>query len=138
MMVVVTIIAAIAGISFPAMSAGLAGIRLTSAAGSVASFLESAMNQVDRHERAAEITIVPAERAIAVYTAASIPKPAGRLVMPDGIVIEGEDPRRFLIIPGGAFPKIVVALKNDRGARRQIEIDPVTAVPKITRGPEPK
>jgi len=136
MMVVVTIIAAIASISFPAMSTGLAGIRLASAAGTVASFLESAMNQVDRRERAAEIVIGPKDRAIAVYTAESGDKPARRLVMPDTIQIEGDESRRFLLFPGGAFPRIRVALRNERGARREIEIDPVTAVPKITRGAE--
>jgi prepilin-type N-terminal cleavage/methylation domain-containing protein len=134
MMVVVTIIGTIASISFPAMSAGLAGIRLQSAAGSVASFLESTMNQVDRRERAAAIVILPKERALAVYTAESGTNAAGRLVLPDGIQLEGEEPRRFFLFPGGAFPHITVAVKNDRGARREIEIDPVTAVPKITHG----
>ncbi len=140
MMVVVTIIGIIASISFPAMSAGLSGVRLSSAAGSVASFLESTMNQVDRRERAAEIVIVPKERMLVVYTAESkaADHSAGKLVMPDGIGIEGDEPRRFFLFPGGAFPHITVSLKSDRGARRDVEIDPVTAVPKITRGGEAK
>src|SRR5438105_6270770 len=68
MMIVVTIIAVIAGISFPALTSGLAGVRLASAAGSTASFLTSAMNTVERHEQAASIVISPKQNQIAVYT----------------------------------------------------------------------
>jgi hypothetical protein len=51
--------------------------------------------------------------------------------MPQGIAIEGDENRRFMLFPGGAFPRIAIALKNAKGARKSIEIDPITAVPKI-------
>ena len=53
--------------------------------------------------------------------------------MPAGIAIEGDEPRRFLLFPGGACPRIVVILHNEKGSRRSVRIDPVTAVPKIER-----
>ena len=53
MMIVVMIIAVIAGVSFPALTSGLSSVRLSSASGSSASFLAAAMNQVDRRELAA-------------------------------------------------------------------------------------
>lgn len=133
MMIVVTIIGIIAGISFPAVTSGLAGVRLSSAAGSTASFLTSAMNTVERREQPAAIVIAPKENQIAIYTAASAEKPANHLTMPSGITIEGDEPRRVLLFPGGAFPKLTLILKSEKGGTRSIQIDPVTAVPRITR-----
>jgi prepilin-type N-terminal cleavage/methylation domain-containing protein len=133
MMIVVTIIGVIAGISFPALTAGLAGIRLSSAAGSAASFLTSAMNTVERHEQPAAIVISPKLNRLAVYTAASGDTPAQKLDLPPGIALEGDEPRRVLLFPGGAFPRIAIVLRSEKGGRRSVEIDPVTAVPKIAR-----
>lgn len=133
MLIVVSIIATIASISFPALTAGLAGVRLASAAGSVASFLTSSMNNVDRREQAAAIVISPKENFLAVYTAASKDRPQSKLEMPAGIVIEGDEARRFVLFPGASFPRIAVILRSEKGGRRSIQIDPVTAVPKIQR-----
>jgi prepilin-type N-terminal cleavage/methylation domain-containing protein len=133
MLIVVSIIAAIVSVSFPSLTAGLAGIRLTSAAGSTASFITSTLNMVDRREAACSLVISPAENTLAVFTAAGGDKPVKRLAMPVGIAIEGEETRRFLLFPGGAAPRIVVILRNEKGSKRSIRIDPVTAVPKIER-----
>ena len=131
MMIVVTIIATLVSVSFPALTAGLAGIRLKSASGSVASFLTAAMNNVERREQPAAIVVAPKENLLAVYTAASGEKPSETLKMPAGIAIEGDEPRRFMLFPGGAFPRIMIALRSEKGGRKSIEIDPVTSVPKI-------
>jgi prepilin-type N-terminal cleavage/methylation domain-containing protein len=133
MLVVVTIIAIIAGVSFPALTAGLASIRLSSASGSTASFMTSVMNRVDRREQAAAIVVSPKESSLAVYTDASGDKPERQLQMPQGISIEGEEPRRFLLMPGGTFPRMTLVLRNDKGSRRSVEIDPTTGVPKVER-----
>ena len=133
MLIVVSIIAAIVSVSFPSLTSGLAGIRLTSAAGTVASFLTTALNNVDRREQPASVLISPADNALSIFTAASGDKPANKLAMPAGIAIEGDEPRRFLLFPGGACPRIVVILHNEKGSRRSVRIDPVTAVPKIER-----
>jgi prepilin-type N-terminal cleavage/methylation domain-containing protein len=131
MLIVVAIIGAIVSISFPSLSAGLAGIRLSSASGSVASFLTSAMNNVERREQPSAIVVDPEHSLLAVYTSDSGEKPREQLAMPQGISIEGDKPRRFMLFPGGAFPRIMIVLKSDRGAKKSIEIDPITAVPKI-------
>ncbi len=133
MLIVVAIIATIAGISYPSLTAGLAGVRLASSAGSVASFLTSSMNFVDRREQPAAVLISPGENTLDMYTAASADKPKTRLTMPAGITIEGDEPRRFMLFPGGAFPRITVILRSEKGGRRSVQIDPVTAVPKIQR-----
>jgi prepilin-type N-terminal cleavage/methylation domain-containing protein len=133
MLIVLMIIAVIAGVSFPALTSGLSGIRLSSASGSAASFLTSAMNRVERREQAAAIVISPKENLLAIYTAASGEKPERTLDMPKGITIEGDQPRRFLLMPGGTAPRVTLVLRSDRGARRSVQIDPATGVPKVQR-----
>jgi prepilin-type N-terminal cleavage/methylation domain-containing protein len=133
MLIVVVIIGLIVGVSFPATTAGLAGVRLASASGSAASFLTAAMNRVERRELAAVILIAPQENQLAVYTAASGDKPDATLQMPQGVAIEGDAPRRFLLQPGGTFPRITLVLRNQKGARRSVRIDPATGVPDIKR-----
>ena len=133
LLIVLMIIAVIAGVSFPALTSGLSSIRLSSASGSAASFLTTAMNRVDRREEAAAVVISPKENLLAVYTAASGEKPDRTLDMPKGIIIEGTEPRRFLLMPGGAAPRMTLVLQNDKGARSSVQIDPATGVPKVQR-----
>lgn len=133
MLVVVTIIAIIAGVSFPALTAGLASIRLSSASGSAASFLIAAMNRVDRREQPAAVLISPKTSTLEVYTAASGEKPDRELRLPQGISIEGDEQRRFILMPGGTVPRMTLILRNDKGARRSVQIDPTTGVPKVQR-----
>lgn len=133
MLIVVAIIAVISAISFPALTSGMAGIRLQSSSGELASFLTTSMNRVERHEEAAAIVITPKSNRLDVFTAASGEKPARSWEAPSGVTVEGEGSHRYLLFPGGAFPRIALVLRNEKGARRSIEIDPVTAVPRIQR-----
>src|ERR1019366_6020307 len=133
MLIVVMIIAIIAGVSFPALTSGLSSARLFSASGSAASFLNLAMNRVERRELAAAIVISPKENQLAMYTAASGEKPEKTLQMPQGVSIEGDEQRRYLLQPGGTFPRITLMLRNDKGARRSVKIDPATGVPDVQR-----
>jgi hypothetical protein len=137
MLIVAMIIAVIAGVSFPALTAGLSSVRLSSASGSTASFLTSAINHVERTEIAAAIVVSPKDNAIAMYTAASGEKPEKSMKMPQGVFIEGEE-KRFVLEPGGTFPRITVVLRSEKGARRSIRIDPATGVPNIQRVAEAK
>ena len=73
------------------------------------------MNAVDRHEQPAAIVISPRERRLSLFTARSGDKPQAELLMPDGITIEGDEPRRISLFPGGAFPRIRVILRNEKG-----------------------
>jgi hypothetical protein len=91
------------------------------------------MNRVERHEQAAAIVVSPKENLLAVYTSTSGDKPERRLQMPQGITIEGEDDRRFLLLPGGTVPRITVVLRNEKGSRRSVQVDPATGVPDVKR-----
>ena len=133
MLIVVMIIGIIAGVSFPALTSGLSSVRLSSASGSAASFLTSAMNRVERRELPAAVVISPKENQLAIYTAASGEKAEMTLQMPQGVSIEGDEQRRYLLQPGGTFPRITLILRNDKGARRSVKVDPATGVPDIQR-----
>jgi prepilin-type N-terminal cleavage/methylation domain-containing protein len=127
MMIVVVIVGLIVAISFPSASAGLDGIRLRSAADSVVGLLNAALTRTDRRQEPMEVIISPKERTISLFTAD--PSYTKKLQLPDGIVMAGEEPRRFLLMPGGAPPTLDIDLSNSRGTHKVVRIDPITGVP---------
>ena len=46
-----------------------------------------------------------------------------------------DQPRRYLLYPGGAPPRLGILLENRRGTRRMVVLDPITGVPAIERPP---
>ena len=142
MLVVVTIVALAAGLSFPVAASGLESLRLNSAAESLASFLNTALTSAERRQQAIELVIFPRENALRFRGL----DPASRreLLLADGVRIMGilpettqdpDEPRRYLLYPGGAPPRLGVLLENRRGTRRMVQLDPVTGVPAIERAP---
>src|SRR5215472_16869223 len=97
MIVVVTIIGLMAGIAFPAVSAGLDTVRLRSATDSIAAFLNAAVVRAERRQEAIELTISAKDSALALY--ANEPGFTRELKMPDGIAIEAA-PERLILLPG--------------------------------------
>jgi prepilin-type N-terminal cleavage/methylation domain-containing protein len=140
MLVVVTLVALAAGLSYPVAASGLESLRLSSAADSLAGFLNTALVSAERRQQAIELTIAPRESAVRFRGL----DPASRreLLLADGVRIRGVlpettldpgDPRRYLLYPGGAPPRLGILLENRRGARRLVQLDPVTGVPAIER-----
>ena len=69
-------------------------------------------------------------------------EPGERVLVPTGIAIaevypaapiDANVPRRFLIYPGGAPPRVGLRLANERGAQRLISLDPITGIPQVER-----
>ena len=139
MLVVVGIIGLITAISVPSVSAGIDSVRINSATGSIASFLNSALNQAERRQTAVEVTISVKENRLTAYSA----EPGFRreLQLPDGIRIEAllphfdnEEPvRRLLLLPGDTAPAIGIQLSNRHGAHRLVHLDPMTGFPRVQR-----
>ena len=112
MLIVVAIIGMIAGISFPAVSAGLENVRLVSAGDSVAAFLNGAVNRAERRQQPVELIISRKDGTLMLYS--NEPGFSRELKMPDGVSIEavlpveeGIDPtlpRRILRFPAPLFP----------------------------------
>jgi prepilin-type N-terminal cleavage/methylation domain-containing protein len=137
MLIVVTIIGLIAGISFPAVSSGLDSLRLRSASDSLVSFLNAALNRAERRQEVAEIAISTQDNALHLTT----PTLSRELDMPPGVTIravwpklpdgETNEPRRFLLFPGGNVPRIGIEIANRKGVRRLVRVDPMTGVPAV-------
>ena len=143
MIVVVSIISVMIGVSFPSMMSGIETLRINGATDSIAAFLNSALNRADRRQQPVEVLISRREGKLTVRGAE--PGPGRELQLPEGIVIEkifpeipvpatgDEPPRRFLLLPGGVVPRIAVELVNRKGVHRIIRVDPITGVPMVER-----
>ena len=138
MLIVVTIIGLIAGISFPAVTSGIDSLRLASASDSLVSFLNGAMNRAERRQDVVEIAISIQDNAVWLTTAGL----SRKLEMPSGVTIKAvwpkfaanpDAPRRFLLLPGGAVPRLGIEIANRKGVRRIIRVNPMTGVPEIER-----
>ncbi|MDX2153393.1 MAG: prepilin-type N-terminal cleavage/methylation domain-containing protein [Bryobacteraceae bacterium] len=140
MLVVVTLIGLLAGISYPSVAAGLETLRLTQACDTVASLLNGALNRAERRQEAVEIEIARAARTVTLRGA--LPGFTRSFTLPDGVSIDrvlpaqsepDEDTRRFLVYPNGTTPRIAIELSNARGSKRRVRLDPITGVPQVER-----
>lgn len=140
MLMVVTLIGLMVGISFPALNSGLDTIRLMSATDAVVSFLNSALNRAERRQQVLEVTISRTENKLSMQS--TEPGFLREIEMPTGVTItrilpelplgaDDKAPRRILLYPGGTVPRVGVELENRRGRKRIVRIDPVSGVPDI-------
>ena len=138
LLIVMTIVALLAGLSFPSVSSGIDSMRLRSASDQVASFLNVAMDRADRRQQVVEIRIVPAENSIGAHSADS--SFDRKIAIPDSVRIasiepalentpETDEARRFLLYPGGTLPRIVIGLVSKDGRKRRVIVDPMTGMP---------
>ena len=144
MLVVVSLIVILIGISFPSMASGVETLRLNSATGSVVAFINGGLNRAERHQVVVEVTIAKRENFLSLRsTERGFER---RLDLPEGIKIEnvlpevpGEEPdtpRSFMLYPGGTVPGFGLTLVNRKGAERLVRVDPVTGVPRIENLPK--
>jgi prepilin-type N-terminal cleavage/methylation domain-containing protein len=127
MLIVVTLIALVAGISYPSVSSGLDSLRLRSASDAMVAFLNTALDRADRRQQAVEIRISPRENLL---TARSADNGFVReLHLPENIsIVNPNEPHRFLLYPGGSVPAIQVEVGTLGGRRRRVSVDPITGV----------
>lgn len=140
MLIVVTLIGLMAGISYPSVSAGVENLRLTSAADSLAGLLQAAWVRAERRQEPVEISIYVRQNAASLQGGGA--DFSRRVEMPVGVRIlsvlprlggDDVDPRRYLVLPGGTAPRVVVELANVRGTRRAVSLDPRTGAAQIER-----
>lgn len=140
MLIVMTLIALVAGLSYPSAAAGVEAMRLRSASDSVAAFLDTAIDRASRREQVIEVWISPQENLLIARS----PDLAfsRRLELPDAFRITAilpaaevnpREPRRFLMYPGGTAPRIGVEIANRAGRKRMVGIDPFTGLPRAAQ-----
>ncbi len=142
MLIVVTLIGLMVGITFPALSSGIDSLRLNEATNKLVSFFNDALVRAGRRELAVEIAISKKERTLTMST----PGVRGetKIELPQGISVvrvlpeaveqsEPGAPRRFMVYPGGTPPRIGVEIANARNVHRIVRVDPITGVPRIEK-----
>ncbi len=137
-LIVVALVAMIAGLSYPSIGAGLDTLRLRATSDSIVSFLNIALDHADRRQQAVEVTVSPRENLLLSRTAdlgflrrLEIP-PQLRIVSVQPVLptlTDPLEPRRFLLYPGGSVPRIGIELGTPQGRRRIVSVDPVTGSP---------
>jgi len=142
MMVVVGLIALIAGITFPAFTSGIDTLRLNQAASGVVSFFNDGLNRAERRGQAVAITVIQAQNTLVMQSAE--PGFEKKYELPRGITIvkilpetiTDDGTRQFLLYPGGAVPQAGIEIANSRHALRMVRVDPITGVPQVERAEE--
>src|SRR5258708_28768891 len=136
MLIVVTLIGLVAGLSYPSVASGLGTLRLRSASDAIVSLLNTALDRADRRQQVVEIWISTRDNAMIARSADSgfvrrldVPDPIRITAVLPAIQANPDEPRRFILYPGGAVPRIGIELANKEGRRRTVSIDPVTGVP---------
>jgi len=137
-LIVVGLIGLMAGLSYPAVSSGLDTLRLRSTSDSIVSFLNIALDHADRRQQAVEVIVSPRENLLLSRTAdlgftrrLEI-SPQLRIVSVQPAlpaVPDTEEPRTFLLYPGGGVPRIGIEIATLQGRRRLVSVDPVTGSP---------
>ena len=143
LLVVMALISLMIGISYPSVSRGLETVRLRMAGDDVSSFLSLAMNRVERTESPVEVRFLRSQRALEMGGPNT---PRKTLQLPDGIGIGtihpaiAEQPQSdcsFLLLPGAAFPRLLIELTSQGGGRRAVRIDPATGTPVVEDAAHP-
>lgn len=138
LLVVVSIISLMIGISFPAITSGVDSLRLKAATNSVVSFFNTGLSHAERRQQVVEITISKTENALSMRS--TEPGFTRKLALPEGVSIvqvlpelpqNPDAPRSFLLYPGGTVPRFGVALINRRNVERIVRVDPITGVPLV-------
>jgi prepilin-type N-terminal cleavage/methylation domain-containing protein len=125
LLIVITIIAVVAGVSYPSVAAGLDGMRLRSTADAIAGFLNTALDRAERRQEVIEVWISARESAMTARSAGLVWQRRLEIPAPSTIA-RPEEPQRILLYPGGTVPRITIDLMNPSGRHRLVTIDPLT------------
>lgn len=134
MLIVVSLLALLTGLTYTPVSAGLETLRLRAAGDVVLSFLSGALDRAERKQAVIEVQIRPAENLLLARSADQsflkrVDLPQGAVITRIAPEVPGLDPRaprRFLLYPGGTPPRIGIELVNSKGRRRLVSLDPLT------------
>ncbi len=147
MLIVGALLALLAGITYPSVAAGIDSLRLNTAADSIASFLNAALNHAG--SRRVPVMVEISRDGNFLRLSSTEAGWTRRLEMPQGVEVENVQPAppappgyenrlfRLLVYPGASPPGVAVSIVNRRGARRIIRLDPATGAPEIERAVEP-
>jgi hypothetical protein len=133
LLIVLTLIALVTGISYPSAAASVESLRMRSVSDTVVSFLNTSIDRASRRQQVIEVWISPKDNVLIARSPDL--EFSRRLDLPDGYRIlavlppaevNPDEPRRFLMYPGGTVPRIGIEIANRAGNKRIVSVDPFT------------
>ena len=133
LLIVLTLIALVTGISYPSAAASVESLRMRSVSDTVVSFLNTSIDRASRRQQVIEVWISPKDNVLIARSPDL--EFSRRLDLPDGYRIlavlppaevNPDEPRRFLMYPGGTVPRIGIEIANRAGNKRMVSVDPFT------------
>ena len=142
LLIVLTLIALVTGISYPSAAAGVESLRLRSVSDQVVSFLNTAIDRAGRREQVIEVWIAPKDNVLIARSpdlefSRRLELPAGYRILSvlPAAEVDPDQPRRFLMYPGGTIPRIGVEIANREGNKRMVSVDPFTELTRAEKVP---
>jgi hypothetical protein len=131
-----TLIALVTGLTYPSAASGLDSMRLRSTGDTIANFLNAAIDRASRRQQVIEVWISPHDNVLIARSPdlqftrkLDIPDTFRIISVRPPAEVNPDEPRRFLLYPGGTVPAIGIEIANKSGRRRMVSIDPITATP---------
>lgn len=139
LLIVTTLIALVAGISYPSAAAGMDSLRLRSTSDQLRNFLSTAIDHAQRRQQVVEVWISAKDNLLIARSPdlgfarrLEIPSPFRITAILPSLAAAPDEPRRFLMYPGGTVPAMGVELSNAGGVRRVVRVDPRSRLPLAT------
>lgn len=137
LLIVMTLIVLVAGISYPSAAAGIDSMRMRAASDSIVRFLNTAIDRAQRRQQVIEVWIAPKDNVLIARSPDM--QFSRRLEVPENFHIASVqpsvpgalpgEPRHFLLYPGGTIPRIAVEIANQNGRKRMVIVDPLMGLP---------
>jgi prepilin-type N-terminal cleavage/methylation domain-containing protein len=137
MLIVMTLIALLAAIAYPSAASGLEAVKLRSTADNVVNFLNAAIDHAERRQQVVEVWIAPKDNVIIARSPDlgfvrrfNIPESFHITAVRPAAEVAPDDPRRFLLYPGGTIPRMGIEITGGNGRKREVIVDPLTGMPR--------
>ena len=137
LLIVMTLIALMVGIAYPSAASGIDAIRLRSTADNVVNFLNSAIDHAERRQQVVEVWISPKDNLLIARSPDQgfarrfqLQEPFHITAIRPVAEVSPDDPRRFLMYPGGTVPRLGIEITGNDGRKREIIVDPLTGMPR--------
>ena len=137
LLIVMTLIALMVGVAYPSAVSGIEGIRLRTTADNVANFLNAAIDHSNRRQQVVELWIAPKDNVLIARSPdqgfarrLTIPEPFHITAVGPPAEVGPDEPRRFLMVPGGTMPRVSIEISGDNGRKRTVTVDPLTGMPR--------
>jgi len=137
LLIVIALIALLVGIAYPSAVSGIESIRLRTTADNVANFLNVAIDRSDRRQQVVELWISPKDNVLIARSPnqgfarrLTIPEPFHITAVRPLAEVAPDEPRRFLMVPGGTMPRVTIEISGENGRKRTVTVDPLTGMPR--------